>query len=412
MNSRLYRRLLLASACSAVIGHAAAQSPATTAPEAQATEGGLEEIVVTAQRREENLQDVPIAISAVTASVAEQLGVGDPQSVTQLVPGFTFQRQASGATPFIRGVGSTSSFIGNEPSVAVFVDDTYIPTGNAAIFEFNNVELVEVLKGPQGTLFGRNATGGVVHVHTLNPTHEPTLDASVGYGNFDTRTAQFYGSVGLSDTVAVNFAAFGVNQEDGWGDNVTSGGDVLTNESWGVRSKLLWEPTDETSVLVGAVLSNRKSDQGMAQQVAPGYRGFAGYDPDALGAGFYDGVTNRADEYYDTDFYQFNAKVRHDFSAASLVSITAYSKTDTFFAIDLDASPLNILNGDVTNYAHTFTQELQLLSPTDSKIQWIVGSFFLKDNSFFGLDAFGLGIPGVPAGSHNIEQARQRTTSI
>lgn len=121
--------------------------PAYAQSNAEEDSSGLGEIVVTANRRAENMQDVPIAISAVTAETAAKLGVTDLASLTNVVPGFTFNRQGAGSQPFIRGVGNQSTTIGNEPSVAMFVDDLYIPTSNSAMFEFNNIERVEVLKG-------------------------------------------------------------------------------------------------------------------------------------------------------------------------------------------------------------------------------------------------------------------------
>ncbi|WP_162806312.1 TonB-dependent receptor [Sphingosinicella terrae] len=430
---RLARNIgkLLASTSLVVSGAAFAQTASPQAEEATAeaaatadqeavasetgTQGGLEEIVVTAQRRAENLQDIPLSVATVTADVAQQVGVTSPENVSVLVPSVTMQRQASGFAPFIRGVGSTSTFIGNEPSVAIFMDDMYIPTGNAAVFEFNNIEQVEVLKGPQGTLFGRNATGGVIHIRTRRPSYETTVDATIGYGNYDTLTAQLYASTGLSDNVAINISGFYVDQNDGWGRNVTDGRDVYWNESWGIRSRLLWEPSDRTEVLISGGYTTRRSDQGMASRVAPGFFGFAGYSPEALGADFYDGAysAERGGQFYDTEFWSLTGRVSHEFDNATLVSITSYSETDTYFEIDLDAAPANILSADVTNWAHTFTQEIQLLSSSDSDVRWIIGGYFMKDTSRFSLEAFGLGIPAAfGPGARQLEQAQQDSWSI
>jgi len=391
------KKLVLATAglmlpCAAV--HAQPQAPTYA----------LEEIVVTAQRREQSMQDVPVAVSAVTANMAADLGIGDPQSMAQLVPGLTYNRQASGTMPFLRGIGTSSSFIGNEPSVAVFVDDVYVNNGNAAVFEFNNIDMVEVLKGPQGTLFGRNATGGVVHVRTRNPEFETTGDVSVGYGKYDTFTTQLYGSTGLTDTIAANLAVYMVDQGDGWGKNVVNGDDVNTNESWGVRGKVLFEPDANTSLLLSATFNKRESDQGMAQRVVDGYYGFGGYRPDLLGAGFHDGATNHR-QYYDTEFYQFSGKLTKDMENATFVSITSFGDTDTFFEIDMDASPTDILNGDVIQAGKTFTQEFQLLSPESSDVEWILGFFYLWDESRFYADFDGLGLAARGFGqSINAEQ--------
>lgn len=391
---------------------------AQTAPEAESDQEGLGEVVVTAQRRQENLQDVPISVAAISAESASLLGVTDPQNLSQLVPGFYFSRQASGSTPFVRGVGTLSTFVGNEPSVAFFVDDTYIPTGNAAIFEFNNIEGVEMLKGPQGTLFGRNATGGVIHVHTRDPSlSEASADISVGYGNYDTTALQFYGSVPLSDTVAVNLTAFSTDQEEGWGTNFVDGSDVYTNDSWGARAKLLIEPSNTLSMLLALTHSERLSDQGMALRVAPGMFGHGNYSGEALGLGFYDGAVN-LNNFYDTTYDQLSFRLDHDMGVATFRSITAYSEADTHFELDLDASPTNRTFAAVDNWAHTFTQEFQLLSPSDSQVSWILGAYIMIDESFFGLNAIGTSIPGsatVPggqgAGNYNFEDSTQDTES-
>ncbi|QQN75297.1 TonB-dependent receptor [Croceicoccus sp. YJ47] len=373
--------------------------------------GGVKEIVVTANRRQENLQDVPVSVQQVSSEVAQILSIDDPTEITALVPGFTFQRQAAGSTPFIRGVGSTSSFIGNEPSVALFVDDVYVPTGNAAVFEFNGTDSIEVLKGPQGTLFGRNATGGVIHVKTKDPSFMPEMDGSISFDNFETIKAKAYVSLPLSDNIAANVSAFRVYQNEGWGENALTGDEVFFNEGWGVRGKLLFD-FDATQVLLSGTYANRFSDQGIASRVVPGYFGFGGYSPEAVGAGFYDtastpGVFN----FYDTDFMQVSGKIEHDFGGVTLRSITGYSDTNTDFVFDLDAAPANVLNAGVTNYSKAFTQEFQLLSNGDKRLDWIVGAFYLQDDALFDLAAFGGALDALAPGAIQTERARQKTKS-
>lgn len=391
--------LLLSAVGVLSTGAAYGQATKPAVPASDAVETGVEDIVVTAQRRDERLQDVPIAIAAVTATTAEKFGVTSPENLTQLTPGVTFTRQAQGGAPFIRGVGTSSTFIGNEPSVALFVDDVYLISGTASVFDFNNIEAVEVLKGPQGTLFGRNATGGVIHVRTRNPTFDTKVDATIGYGNYDTVTGQFYGSTGLTDKIAVNLAAFYTKQSDGWGKNYASfvrptlksdpipivpgkEDDLFVNESWGIRGKLLFEPTDDTSILLSASYNQRKSDQGLALRTVPGYFGRNGYSMEVLGGGFYDGVNNVGGE-YNTRYQQYSAKVTHDFGAASLVSITSYSKLRTFAPFELDAAPADFLDSYNPYGADTFTQEVQLLSGSDSAVKWIIGAFYMHDKAFF-----------------------------
>lgn len=392
-------------------GAAPAFGQETSEPE-QVDAGGIQEIIVTANRRAENMQDVPVSVQQVSAELATTLSIDDPQEVTALVPGFTFQRQGSGSTPFIRGVGSTSSFVGNEPSVALFVDDVYVPTGNAAVFEFNATESIEVLKGPQGTLFGRNATGGVIHVKTKNPGQTAEMSGSVSYDNYETVKAKAYVSMPLSDTVAANVSAFRVYQNEGWGKNVFDDTDVFFNEGWGVRGKLLFD-LENTSILLSGTFANRLSDQGIALRVVPGFYGFGGYSPEAEGAGFYDSAsTPGVYNFYDTDFTQASIKIDHDFGEVSLVSITGYTDTHTDFQFDLDAAPLSILNAPVTNTSEAFTQEIQLLSNGDKALDWIIGAFYMHDDSLFDLVAYGGAVSGrFGPGAIQTQRARQKTNS-
>jgi iron complex outermembrane receptor protein len=152
-------------------------TPSTTDASAADSSSSLQEIIVTAQRRGENLQSVPLTVTSISGQDAQRMGVTDTSSLTAAVPGLDFSRQANAATPFIRGVGATSSLIGNEASVATYVDGVYISAPQAALFTLNNIAHIEVDKGPQGTLFGRNATGGVVQVNTRDPSQDTQVDA-------------------------------------------------------------------------------------------------------------------------------------------------------------------------------------------------------------------------------------------
>ena len=363
-------------------------------PDSSSAARGLEEIIVTAQRREQNLQDVPIVVSAITSSMAEKVGVIDIASMKQMVPGFTFNRQGAGAQPFVRGVGNASTTIGNEPSVALYVDDQYLPTSYAAIFDFNNIDAVEILKGPQGTLFGRNATGGVVHVRTRNPTYETAGDLDITAANYDTTKVQFYGSTGLTDTVAVNLAGFYKDQADGWGKHVISGDDAYWEESWGVRGKMLIEPDDSLSVLLAASYSDIESDIGMAHRAVMGYYGRDGIRPEDMGAGFYDGNTPN-NQYYTVEFTSLSAKVSKDFEHLRLVSITGYAKSENYNDYDISASHNAFLVANYTQDSESWTQEIQLLSPEDSQVDWIIGGYYLHEVADYRATYSGVAFGGV-----------------
>jgi iron complex outermembrane recepter protein len=212
----------------------------------------LNEIVVTSQRRSENLQTIPLSVTAATATELLNEGVTDTAALSQAMPGLSYTLGGNAATPFIRGVGTTVNSVGNEASVATYVDGVYISSINAQLFEFNDIDRIEVLKGPQGTLFGRNATGGMIQVITEDPSFTPSADIHVGYGNYDTTSGSFYGTTGLGENVAIDFAVYGKNQADGWGTDLVTGQPTFTRHDFGARSKLLWIPADGTRILIAA----------------------------------------------------------------------------------------------------------------------------------------------------------------
>ncbi len=158
--------------------------------------GALQEIVITAQRRSQNLQNVPIAVDAIVASDALQLGVTGTTSLQTDVPSLSVSRQVNESVVFIRGIGTADGDANTETSVALYIDGVYQPSPFGNVFEFNDIQQVEVLKGPQGTLFGRSATGGVIQITTRDPSHTPEADVSVGYANYNTISESFYGTTG------------------------------------------------------------------------------------------------------------------------------------------------------------------------------------------------------------------------
>ncbi len=229
----------------------AADVPAAAAAN-QRESTGLEEIVVTAQRRSESLQSVPIAVSAVTGAQLEARGLNDIVSLSTAIPSLMISIDGNSATVFLRGVGSNAGNPNDEPSVATYVDGIYYPNPNATVFSFNNIERIEVLKGPQGTLFGRNATGGVIQIVTRDPTQDPTLEATVGYGNFNTVKSSVYAAGGLTSGVALSVAAIYSDQGSGFGHDIDTGEETGKYDSKGVRAKLLLNPSDTTEIHIGA----------------------------------------------------------------------------------------------------------------------------------------------------------------
>lgn len=370
-----------------------AEPTAVLSQEPVDSNSAIEEIVVTAQRRGENLQSVPLTVSAITADAAERMGITDTTSLTSAVPGLDFSRQANAATPFIRGVGATSSLIGNESSVATYIDGVYISAPQAALFSLNNISQIEVLKGPQGTLFGRNATGGVLQVITREPTQETQINAEAGYGNYRTTTGSFYATTGITRDLAADIALYSYNQAKGWGINVSTGGDAFREKSFSGRTKWAWTPGDTTRVTLSADFGVSRGEQGVGLSPLPGTVGLDGVTSNS---GFYNTAVDPNDKYKTTQ-YGGSIKIEQDLGWSRLMSITASRRSRSPFQLDQDATPLALINADIQGRDRSFSQELQLLSTLESRLAWISGLYYLNDLSGYQpLSLSGLALAGLP----------------
>jgi iron complex outermembrane receptor protein len=369
------KRLLLASCVMGLFpaGDALAQD---ASDDQSSTE--VETVNVTAQRREESAQDVPLSVSVVTANTAEAMGVTDTASLEAAVPGLQFTRALNNATPALRGIGGDPAApLGSESTVATYLDGVYVPSAAATLFSFNNIERIEVWRGPQGTLFGRNATGGVVQVITRNPSPNPSADLSVGYANYDTITGNFYGTAGLTPNLAADLALFYEDQQEGWGTNLTNGEDMFTSEQFGARTKWLLTPTDRTRITFAADHYHTEGNTGVAQNAFPGTvladftSGFAG---------FYN-VYGNLDNTVETTQSGVSLHVDQDLDWARFVSITGYRDVTSEVVYDGDKIALPITDIYINSGDVTFTQELQLLSPSDSQLEWIAGLYYFNNEA-------------------------------
>ena len=189
------------------------------AQQSSASNDNIEVIEVTAQRRSENIQNVPITISTVSALKLETTGVKGTTDLALVTPGLSLPSNVGRVIPRIRGVGTTVNGPGLENSVGIYIDNIYIANSVASTFSLSNISRVEILKGPQGTLFGRNATGGVVSVITKEPSHDLQGDVSIGYGNYNTFSASGYITGGISENVAADLSIYVSSQGEGYGTN-------------------------------------------------------------------------------------------------------------------------------------------------------------------------------------------------
>src|ERR1700761_3855447 len=187
--------------------------------------GALEEVVVTAQRRAERLQDVPIAVSAVTSDQLQSKGISGIEDLSVAVPSLNVGNGNGYLITHLRGIGTIANGPGIENPVALYVDGVYYANQTVGLFSFNNIAQIEVLKGPQGTLFGRNATGGLISITTADPTDAFKLRASLGASNFRGADGSVYVAGGLARDLAADLAVQG-SRRDGWGRNEATGQDV------------------------------------------------------------------------------------------------------------------------------------------------------------------------------------------
>ena len=282
---------------------------------AQGSGDEVQAVIVTATRRATSLQKVAATIDVADSVKLDALGVKETSGLEALVPGVTVAR-SGGVTPFIRGIGTFNAGF-YESSVGVYIDGIYLPNSSGVLFSFNNIERIEVLKGPQGTLYGRNTTGGLVNIITRAPEATTAVDASVGFSSYDTKTQNFYGSVPLSDDVAANIAVYHQKQGRGWSTNVFNGHDVQKSEETGVYAKLQWKLDRDTKVTGSAMFNKNDSNKGWAFAIAPGTLGVDGTP--YLGEFKY---SNRYDPSAAYEGSLGSLKIEHSFGAVDFFSLT------------------------------------------------------------------------------------------
>jgi len=331
------------------------------------------EVVVTAQRREESLQEVPVSVTAMSAEKLANSNVLTSQELDVLTPGLLTTTVNGSSQTFIRGVGSQSTVLGTESSVATYVDGVYIASTTGAIFSLNNVERIEVLRGPQGTLFGRNATGGVIQVVTLKPQSQPTLRASATYGNYDTSTGMLYASAGLTDAVAASIALFGQHQGKGFGRNLFTGQELNYNREFAGRAQLSVKPSDKVSLLFSADYDRQRNDLGTNRQTLAGTRTVLG-GPRVGGP--FDGNYNFG-VFAKNEQWGVSGDVNFDLGFANLRSITAYRKYTWLNYYDQDVTPARIIDVVRDEKNKTFQQEF-LLSGTTGSLEYTAGLFYFQ----------------------------------
>lgn len=340
------------------------------------------DIVVTAQRREERLRDVPISVAVTNAAELERGGVGQLENLNMVVPGLNVAHGIGSFQPSIRGISTSSTYVENP--VALYIDGVYLPQQREGLRDLADVAQIAVLKGPQGTLFGRNATAGVIQITTRGPSFTPEGTVSLGIDQYRTVKASGYVSGGLSDTVAASLSASYASQGEGWGKSLTTGHDVYKlDHSLSLRGKLLFEPSEDTSFTLAADYLDRE-DRGTILRPYPGtsftYPGFGA-------------TASRYDTYAGDDGrnafegWGVSLTAEHDFGFARAMSITTYRKGDAVIAFDFDSTAADLIFSRAASAPNkSYSQELQILSPDAGRIKWVAGAYYFHNEN--GLQPF------------------------
>ncbi|HKX78858.1 MAG TPA: TonB-dependent receptor [Novosphingobium sp.] len=353
-----------------------AQAAVGTAPDTEADQSSGD-IIVTAQKRAENVQDVPIAITAVTSAQLGAAGVASTSDLTMVAPSLNVGSNAGYFLPRLRGVGNPTFGPGIENAVATFVDGVYVAAVPGTLLSLNSVERVEILKGPQGTLFGRNATGGVINVISKEPKAGFSGNADVSYANYDTWTGNFY-VTGGSDRFAADLAVRASTQGDGYGKLLPGRQDVNKVDSdIAARASFVFKPGDRTTIHFAADYADRRGD-------VPSFRHSSDelplFGPPTSG-GPWD-TNNSFRSHVDLkNSYGLTLRLNQDLGNVDFVSITGYRNVKFDLNFDYDLTPTPALNFTGNLNDKSFSQEFQFLSNNDSPLRWVAGLYYFWDKA-------------------------------
>ncbi len=344
-------------------------------------------IIVTASKRAKTLQDTPIAVSVTSAAQIENAQIRDLIDLQSAVPSLRVsQLQSSANTNFIiRGFGNGANNAGIEPSVGVFIDGVYRSRSAAQIGDLPNVERIEVLRGPQSTLFGKNASAGVISIVTQKPQYEFGGSIEATYGNYDAMTVKGDITGPIGETVA--FAIGGnFNRRDGYAYDVNLDTDVNDRNRWGVRGQLLFEPTDALSIRLIGDYDKIDENCCIAANVIAGptiaitNAIVGGPSVDANNPFSYN-VYNNFLSSNRIENYGGSAQIDYDLGRLALTSITAYRQVRADTNQDSDFTSADLIGENSQGLGiDTFTQEVRLTSDFDGPVNFLLGGYYFHEN--------------------------------
>lgn len=326
----------------------------------------LEEVLVTARKREENLQEVAVAVSVVTAKTIADAGLVRLTDISQLVPNMTYQENISNkfTNVTLRGI-SSSGGLGNDPGVGVYVDEVYVARESGFNADLLDIQRVEVLKGPQGTLFGRNTAVGAINITTKKPGEEFEGMMLADIGDYDYQRYGALVSGPITDGLAGKISAV-YNERDGYLDN-TYGGTVNTVDYYTFRGQLLWAPMERLELLL---IGDYRKDKSDGNNLVTQYQG------EPISREYEVSIPDPGYENVKAQGLALTAN--YDLDNYLLTSISSYNKIDEKYQNDQDWSDLDALIGNDQRDNKQWSQELRISSTYDSRLQWVAGLYYFK----------------------------------
>ncbi|MBA6413205.1 TonB-dependent receptor [Parahaliea sp. F7430] len=373
----------------------------------------LEEVVVTARKREESMQQTPISITALTSESMERAGINELTAIDRQTPNLTFTVGTGGGSStvnaFIRGVGENDFIITTDPTVGLYLDGVYLARVFGANMELKDVERIEVLRGPQGTLFGKNSIGGAISVSTRKPDGSTEGELNLTAGSRNLRGLSLYGQTALTDTLSAS-VSYLQKDADGWQSR--PGGDAGDTDLATARVILNWAPSDDFESSFSADWN--KQDQNGYPNVMLSYRDGSVFgdlwnllNPDSPcctpnsdidRSGAQGPLAND-----DVEGFGFNWTNTWQLSSMELKSITAYREMDALFGRDGDNSAYNY-TGDSHDLEHRqFSQELQLTGDI-GRLDWVAGLYYFEEKSINTTDLVVIEGIGVSVSYDNVQE--------
>jgi len=357
-------------------------APASTnAGSPQSGDASAGDIVVTARRREERLQEVPVSVTAVDGGTLAKAGVNNTADLPAVVPGLRFPRSGQSQQPTIRGVGNRASGTANESSIAIYIDGFYQPDSYASAFTLLQTQRIEVLRGPQGTLFGRNSTGGLINIITADPGRQLEGNVELRAGSFNEFSGKAYLSGPLSNSVAADIAVYGY-RSSGYIKDLVNGGKINPRRAFAARSKWIFDIGDNTRLIVSGSYMNDKDPSTYAYQPLNGNtRGklFGAPIPQKPRQSALSSATPPALLVRQS---LATARLTHDLGWGTLFVEGSYGHTMNRYSADGDASTA-LIGASGGHFKMDYqTAEARLVSSGTGPFQWIVGVFGFHAKTF------------------------------